>query len=269
MIRALVKNPILSVRDLTMRFGGLDAVKKITLEIAEDEIVSLIGPNGAGKTTLFNCITGIYTPTSGIIEYNPSGIYSNSDTTHHINGKKPHEVVGLGLARTFQNVRLFKELTILENVLVGFQSRLRMSLPGVLLQTHKNSLEEKEIVATSLEILKYFKLDTHAHTRAKNLPYGKQKELEIARALATKSKMLFLDEPVAGLNTQETDLLRNLIAKIREEFQLTILLIEHDMNFVMNFSQRIYVMDYGELIAVGTPDEIRSNPAVIAAYLGE
>jgi branched-chain amino acid transport system ATP-binding protein len=257
--------PILDVKQLTMDFGGLRALDKVDLDVRQGEIVALIGPNGAGKTTFFNCITGIYDPTRGdvIITAPKSG------RQQRINGLKPNLVTERGLARTFQNIRLFQNMTVLENVMIGCHCRMRAGILGAVLRGVATRREEEAVVHKSYTILKKIGLEKHVNEFAKNLPYGAQRRLEIARALATDPFLLLLDEPAAGMNPHETNELDELIIKIRETEGVSILLIEHDMKLVMSLSDRIFVMDYGKKIAQGTPTEIRKNPAVIKAYLGE
>ena len=249
---------LLEVKNLTKNFGGLTAVGDVSLELNKGELVGLIGPNGAGKTTLFNLLTGVYVPSEGTVTLDGT----------LLNGKAPHKIASLGLSRTFQNIRLFKEMTVLDNVLIGFANRHSAHLLASFLRLPKYYQSEKELKAKALELLKIFDLGQDADTLAKNLPYGQQRRLEIVRALATEPKILFLDEPAAGMNPQETAQLTELIAKIQREFDLTVVLIEHDMSLVMKICQRIYVLEYGRLLAEGTPEEIKQNPAVIKAYLG-
>ncbi|PIE71707.1 MAG: ABC transporter ATP-binding protein [Deltaproteobacteria bacterium] len=257
--------PILDVKKLTMDFGGLRALNGVNLHIDPGEIVALIGPNGAGKTTFFNCITGIYTPTDGdVILRAPA----DADG-HKINGKKPNKIAEMGMTRTFQNIRLFPNMTVLENVMIGRHCRTSAGIVSALLRPPACRAEEKAVVDSAYRLLKKVELADLANTFARNLPYGAQRRLEIARAMATDPFLLLLDEPAAGMNPQETHELDTLIRKIRDEEAITILLIEHDMKLVMNLSERIYVMDYGSRIASGTPEAIKNNPAVIKAYLGE
>ena len=255
---------ILDVKDLTMDFGGLRALNQVSLQVQKGEIAALIGPNGAGKTTLFNCLTGIYTPTSGdIILYPPNA------KPRQIKGLKINAITKMGVARTFQNIRLFGGMTVLENVMIGRHSRSQSGILGAIFRPLATRNEEEEIVQKSYALLEYMGLSPLVNELAKNLPYGAQRRLEIARALATEPLVLLLDEPAAGMNPQETKELEGLIAKLREDYRLSILLIEHDMKLVMNLAQNIFVIDYGEEIARGTPQDIRNNPAVIKAYLGE
>jgi branched-chain amino acid transport system ATP-binding protein len=247
-----------------MDFGGIRALNNLDLDVSEGEIVALIGPNGAGKTTFFNCVTGIYKPTKGEID-----LYRKSrNTMISLLGMKPNQVTEQGLARTFQNIRLFSQMTVLENVMIGRHCRTKASIIGALLRDRKTMQEEDGIIQKSHEILTKIGLVRYENEIASNLPYGAQRRLEIARALATEPVLLLLDEPAAGMNPQETSELVNLIQEIASEGQ-SILLIEHDMKLVMSLSERIFVMDYGKKIAQGTPEEIRNNPAVIKAYLGE
>ncbi|HFI0399752.1 TPA: ABC transporter ATP-binding protein [Streptococcus suis] len=249
---------LLEVKDLTKNFGGLTAVGDVTMELHEGELVGLIGPNGAGKTTLFNLLTGVYEPSEGIITL--AGTL--------LNGKAPSKIASLGLGRTFQNIRLFKNMTVLENVLIGLGNHGKAEVFASFLRLPAFYKNEESLKTKAIELLKIFDLDGDADTLAKNLPYGQQRRLEIVRALATEPKILFLDEPAAGMNPQETAELTQLIRKIKEEFNVTIMLIEHDMSLVMEVTERIYVLEYGRLIAHGTPAEIRSNKRVIEAYLG-
>lgn len=256
-------HPILEVNGLTMDFGGIRALDNLDLRIRKGEIVALIGPNGAGKTTFFNCLTGIYKPTSGNLLLTPPG-----QPTRRLNGLKPNKVTQQGLARTFQNIRLFPDMTVLENVMIGRHCRTRAKVLGAIFRDKKTVKEEKEIVAMAYSILEKIGLADMINEFAKNLPYGAQRRLEIARALATEPTILLLDEPAAGMNPQETVELDRLITEIRDD-GLSILLIEHDMKLVMSLSDYIFVMDYGKKIAEGSPEEVRNNPAVIKAYLGE
>ena len=224
----------------------------------ENELVGLIGPNGAGKTTIFNLLTGVYQPTEG-------EIYFNGQRT---NQKKPAEIVELGMARTFQNIRLFKDLSVIDNIKIAFQKKLNYSALAAVLRLPVYWRQEKQIEEEALKLLALFHMEGDADKLAKNLPYGKQRKLEICRALATSPKLLLLDEPAAGMNPQETKELMETIQLVRENFHLTILLIEHDMNLVMGICERLIVIDYGQIIAKGTPEEIKVNKQVIKAYLG-
>jgi branched-chain amino acid transport system ATP-binding protein len=255
--------PLLNIEGLTMDFGGIRALDHLDLSVRQGQIVALIGPNGAGKTTFFNCLTGIYRPTAGDLLLTPPG-----KNTRRLNGLKPNQVTQQGLARTFQNIRLFPNMTVLENVMIGRHCRTRAKVLGALLRNPATVLEEQQIVALSIMILENMGLADVVNEFAKNLPYGAQRRLEIARALATDPLLLLLDEPAAGMNPQETRELDKLITKIRDD-GLSILLIEHDMKLVMSLSDYIFVLDYGKKIAEGTPVEILNIPAVIKAYLGE
>ena len=249
---------LLDVKKLTKNFGGLTAVGDVTMHLNEGELVGLIGPNGAGKTTLFNLLTGVYEPSEGTVSLDGT----------ILNGMKPYKIASLGLSRTFQNIRLFKEMTVLDNVLIGMANQTSPHLLASFLRLPKYYQSEEELRQKALDLLAIFNLETEADTLAKNLPYGQQRRLEIVRAVATKPKILFLDEPAAGMNPQETAELTELIRKIKDEFNITIMLIEHDMSLVMEVTERIYVLEYGRLIAQGTPDEIKTNQRVIEAYLG-
>ncbi len=255
---------LLEIFDLTMDFGGLRAVDGVTLEVSPGEIVALIGPNGAGKTTLFNCVTGVYRPTGGEIRVHLPG-----RAGCRIDGLPPHRVTALGLARTFQNVRLFAGMTVLENVMLGCHCRTGTGLLGAIAHGPAARREEQAIIGKSYALLERLGLAHLAEDVAGNLPYGAQRRLEVARALATAPFLLLLDEPAAGLNPQETRELDELIVRIRDEDGVAVLLIEHDMQLVMNLSDRIYVLEHGKRIASGSPAEIRGNPQVIEAYLGE
>ncbi len=258
-----MSRPILDVEGLGMSFGGIRAVNDVNLQVHSGEIIALIGPNGAGKTTFFNCITGIYKPTQGKVRLNPP-----NGKSYLLNGLKPNQVAEKGLARTFQNIRLFNNMTVLENVMIGRHCRTSSFILGAIFRPPSTVREEKQIVEFSYQMLRKLGLEKHANELASNLSYGEQRRLEIARALATEPALLLLDEPAAGMNPQETQQLEEQIVKLQQEGQ-AILLIEHDMKLVMNLSHRLYVLDYGNLIATGSPEEIRENPAVIKAYLGE
>ena len=244
---------LLEVKNLTKNFGGLTAVGDVSMELNEGELVGLIGPNGAGKTTLFNLLTGVYEPSEGTVT---------------LDGKAPYKIASLGLSRTFQNIRLFKDMTVLENVLVGLSNKQPSNFFASLLRLPKYYSSEEELKDKAMKLLAIFNLDGEADTLAKNLAYGQQRHLEIVRALATEPKILFLDEPAAGMNPQETAELTAHIRQIQKDFGITIILIEHDMSLVMDVTERIYVLEYGRLIAEGTPDEIKNNKRVIEAYLG-
>lgn len=255
---------ILEVTQLTKDFGGLRALDQIDLNVRKGEIVALIGPNGAGKTTFFNCITGLYPPTKGEMMVSPPG-----KTRESLLGLKPNHVTEKGLARTFQNIRLFQNMTVLENVMIGRHCRCKSGIAGAIFRGKSTVVEEQQVVADSYRVLEKIGLDVYVNEFAKNLPYGAQRRLEIARAMATDPFLLLLDEPAAGMNPQETRELDELIVRIRNEENISILLIEHDMKLVMSLSDRIFVVDYGKKIAQGTPREISKNAAVIKAYLGE
>lgn len=250
---------LLKVDQMTMRFGGLTAVSQFSLDIHHNDLIGLIGPNGAGKTTVFNMLTGVYAPTEGRIEF----------LSEDITGLKPYEITKKGIGRTFQNVRLYKKMTVLDNVKVSFNEQCRLTLLESVFRGPRFYRKEQEIEQKALELLKIFKLDSKAHELASNLPYGEQRRLEIARALATTPELLLLDEPAAGMNPQETMELMHLIQWIREKFEVAILLIEHDMKLVMGICEKIAVLNYGCLIAMGTPQEIKNNEDVIKAYLGQ
>ena len=271
---------VLSIHDVTMQFGGVVAVNNLSMEVNEGEIVALIGPNGAGKTTAFNVITGVYQPTNGEVLLNgevissgyPTGkmkkLYAgeNNGKYHKITKNTPDKITKKGIARTFQNIRLFKNLTVLENVLIAKHMRMKANLfTDTFMISHK---EEKQMKEDCLELLRIVDLYDVRNEIASALPYGKQRHLEIARALATDPSLLLLDEPAAGMNPQETDELTDFIRRVRDDFKLTIFMIEHHMNLVMDISDRIYVIDFGSQIAEGTPSEIQNNQRVIDAYLG-
>lgn len=254
---------LLKVNNLVKKFGGLTAVSDVSMQINSDELIALIGPNGAGKTTLFNMLTGVISPSSGTITFDQEGKKIS------LNHKKAYQIAELGLARTFQNIRLFKDMTVLDNVLVAMTNQYKEGFLQAVLRFPKFYQTEDVIVKKARNLLAIFDLDKDMHKRACNLPYGLQRRLEIVRGLAMSPKILFLDEPAAGMNPEETAALAKLIRKIQKQFHITVVLIEHDMSLVMNLVERIYVLDQGTLLAEGTPKEIKQNKTVIKAYLGE
>ncbi len=271
---------VLHIENLSMQFGGVLAVSSLNLDVSQDEIVALIGPNGAGKTTVFNMITGVYTPTNGRITFKgktiaegyPEGqmkkLYAGEHAGEYtkIISSTPDRITALGIARTFQNIRLFKEMTVFDNVLVATHMHLKANIFTAALGLAR--AEEKRMRDETASLIDLMGLSPHKDELASSLPYGKQRHLEILRALATKPRLLLLDEPAAGMNPQETDELSAFIYKAREALKLTVLLIEHQMNLVMDISDRIYVIDFGKLIAQGNPAQVQDNPDVITAYLG-
>jgi len=249
---------ILDVKNLSISFGGLRAVDNFEIDILENELVGLIGPNGAGKTTIFNLLTGVYKPSEGEILLNGKSTLQ----------KKPNEIVMLGSSRTFQNIRLFKSMSVLDNIRVAYHNHMKYSILSGVFKTRRFIEEEGKSKEVARKLLDVFGMADKENVLASNLPYGQQRKLEIARALATGPKLLLLDEPAAGMNPQETEELMHTIRFIKDNFKVSILLIEHDMKLVMGICERIVVVDYGKIIAKGSPDEIRKNPAVIKAYLG-
>ncbi|MFC6181683.1 ABC transporter ATP-binding protein [Lactiplantibacillus daowaiensis] len=258
-----MSSPLLTATQLVKNFGGLTAVANVSVHFDQNELIGLIGPNGAGKTTLFNLLTGVTPVSSGTISlYTDHGVQT-------LNGKKPAQIAQAGLSRTFQNIRLFKALSVRDNVRIAMTNHYHESFYSCLLRTPHFYRTEAAMTAATQKLLALFDLTAVADQPAKNLPYGVQRRLEIVRALATKPKLLFLDEPAAGMNPEETADLTRLIRQIQQDFHITVVLIEHDMSLVMNVVERLYVLEHGALLAEGTPSEIQKNPAVIKAYLGD
>jgi len=255
---------MLKVDNLYKSFGGLKAVTDVNININKGELVGLIGPNGAGKTTIFNMFTGVYIPTSGNIEF-----ADENGNLKALKGMKPNVIAERGISRTFQNIRLFKDISVLDNLRISMHKSIKHSLLEALFRLPRYRKDEEDIYEKSMELLRFVDLAEKKENKARNLSYGEQRKLEIARAIATEARMIFLDEPAAGMNPSETDELGHLILKLQKKYDLTIMLIEHDMKFVMKLCKRIYVLDFGSVIAEGSPEEIKRDKRVIAAYLGE
>ena len=255
---------VLTIDKLTKSFGGLTAVSNVNIVVDKGELVGIIGPNGAGKTTIFNMLTGVYKPSSGSMT-----LETADKGSIELRGKKPYHVTALGLARTFQNIRLYKEMTALDNLRVAMHQDIGYGFPTAITHIGKYFKEEKRLLSEAEELLEIFHLGDKKNELAKNLPYGEQRHLEIVRAMATKPNLLLLDEPAAGMNPHETQDLTEIISKIRKDFDLTVILIEHDMSLVMKICERIYVLDYGMVIAEGSPEVVKNDKKVIEAYLGE
>ena len=253
-----MKEIVLRAEDISLYFGGLHAVDKVNFHIKEKQIVGLIGPNGAGKTSIFNLLTGVYLPNDGDILLDGKSV----------KGKKPYSINQLGIARTFQNIRLFKDMSVIDNVKTAMNTQMKYPMMAGVFRLPSYQKEERAVSRRAHELLEMMGLDDVSHDMARNLPYGQQRKLEIVRALASNPRVLLLDEPAAGMNPTETQELLETVQMIQKEFDLSVLLIEHDMNFVMGICEYIFVLDYGRIIATGEPEDIRNNPQVIAAYLG-